>query len=708
MSWSRREVLRGLAAASGGIGLAAAAGCTNETPQPTGTGTATTPLSAPTTVSTSPGFGPAPRVVDGLSTVATVEGDQLRLHTEAGDLRFWAGVRLTGVLPGSSPDASGAAGATAAHYRRWIAAIGAFGARFLHLDRLHPQACYVELARYNAEHPQAPLYLVQGVTLPAGRATDPDLYRNGETERMRDAVTRTAAMVLGEDDQNTDVSAWLAACVIDLAWGPERIAASDAANSRRTAEAGTYVTPAKGATPTEIWLAARLDELAQMLAAKSITVPLAFVGRPESDPLDHPAPKSPPQDVVELDARRVTATPAWPAGVFAYYSAQPYRPGFVSVDPAYSDTADPYLAYLAALRSTLAMPLMIGAFGVSSSLGSGFDGPAERSQGDHDEAEKFEIEAQLLRAFESNGLAGGLLAHWHDDWSGRTWNTMARTALVPESRRMIVHDPLTADQWGGVVAFEPRRQGEKVVHSAPEDGLQRVLVDFDAAWFYLTLEFSGRVTSPVELGFDLLGNGGIRLPGGSGKPIHDIALRTVPTMSTTYLFSRAAIDPLLVDGVPLVAIPSDRSRGWHLQRLMLSPPAANDSTPGLSRLDYLDVGNLKLGAWEPAAADFDARATWHLSRESSSAPAKLRYRLPWGLIGLLDPAARGALSFAGNEPEIVTARAMTVTIESSTPGSPVDFPVSLPTWSSVRYTERVKQGAATLSDAFAATSRVAR
>ena len=709
MSWSRREVLRGVAAASGGAGLAALAGCTNESPAPSATATDTTqPPAAPTTAAASPGLAPAPRELGGLSALASVTGDRLSLHTEAGDLQFWGGVRLSGILPGATPSSadSGAGAATAAHYRRWFAAIGGFGVRFLHLDRLHPKACYVELARYNAEHPQAPLYLVQGVTLPPGRSTDPDLFRDAETARMRDTVAAVVDTLAGKPDATTDVSKWLAACVIDIAWGPERIAASDATNARRSPFSGTYVSAAEGVTPTESWLAQRLDELAVRLAGHGLSIPLAFVGRPETDPLTHPRPTAPPQDTVVVDARRVVATDEWPAGVFAYYNAQPFRPQFLAAEAENGNDPDSYLSYLTALRTELAMPLMIGSFGVNSSLGSGFDGPVERSQGDHDENGKFEIEAGLLRAFASGGLAGGMLAHWHDDWSARTWNTTARSSLIPEERRSLTHDPLTADQWGGVVSFDPRRHGEKVVHSAPQNGLQRVLVDSDVSWLYLTLEFGGRVTSPVEIGFDIIGGGGIRLPGGSGVAIHDIALRTVPTMSTTYLFSRAAIDPLLVDGVPLVAIPTDRTRGWHLQRLLLSPPAANDSAPGMSRLAYLDVGNLKLGSWVPGAPDFDSRATWHLSRESASAPAKLRYRLPWGLVGMLDPSVRGALTFSGTDPEIVTARTMTLTIESSTPGSPVTVPISLPAWSTVRYSERTKQGAQTLAEAFAATGRI--
>ena len=49
---------------------------------------------------------------------------------------------------------------------------------------------------------------------------------------------------------------------------------------------------------------------------------------------------------------------------------------------------------------------------------------------------------------------------------------------------------------------------------------------------------------------------------------------------------------------------------------------------------------------------------------------------------------------------MVPMRAMTVTVESSTPGSPIDFAMPLPAWSVARYSERVKTGASRLSEAF--------
>ncbi|MBO3218248.1 hypothetical protein GZ172_10095, partial [Dermatophilus congolensis] len=411
----------------------------------------------------------------------------------------------------------------------------------------------------------------------------------------------------------------------------------------------------------------------------------------------------------------IAATSDWPGGTFAYYDAPPYRPEFITANENYGSDPDPYLAYIRELQKSIDGPLVLGGLGVSSCIGSGFPGSAGRSQGYHNEKHKFEIDSSLVEQLASGALSGAVMSNWHDDWSAATWNTANRAAFIDRTERPIIdHDPLTADQWLGIVALDPRRAGERVVHKAPKAGLQRVLVDHDASWLYFTLEFAGRITSPVEIGFDLLSNGGLRLPGGSGEPIHDVAIRTVPTMSTTYLLIRQVLDPLQIDGLPLLAIPNSAHIGWNMQRILRSTASLaaldknndNDNETDqqrrerLAKLRFLDAGDLILGSWNPKDPDFDSRATWHMARPSSDGPAILRYRLPWGLLDMLDAPRRLAFNPTNRDENQVPVKAMTITIESSTPGSPVSFPLPIPSWSAARYTERVKKGAKLLSEVF--------
>ena len=62
---------------------------------------------------------------------------------------------------------------TAADYRRWFTEMGAMGVRAVRVYTIHPPAFYDELATYNQAHPEAPLYLVQGVYLPDESYVEP-------------------------------------------------------------------------------------------------------------------------------------------------------------------------------------------------------------------------------------------------------------------------------------------------------------------------------------------------------------------------------------------------------------------------------------------------------------------------------------------------------------------------------------------------------
>ena len=84
------------------------------------------------------------------------------------------------------------------------------------------------------------------------------------------------------------------------------------------------------------------------------------------------------------------------------------------------------------------------------------------------------------------------LSAWQDDWSAATWNTAERYTLVRATKRALFHDPLTADQWSGLLAMDPVPVGERVVHEASDHMMSRVGFDYDASWAYFTLYFQGR------------------------------------------------------------------------------------------------------------------------------------------------------------------------------------------------------------------------
>ena len=128
---------------------------------------------------------------------------------------------------------------------------------------------------------------------------------------------------------------WVAAWIVGVEWDPYATAATDGGTPAAppASRAGTSAATAD-ATPTERWLAARLDELATAQADRGRSMPIAFANWPTTDPLRHPEEPLAQEDLVGVDANHVQPTAAWPGGTFASYHAYPYYPDFQRHEPA--------------------------------------------------------------------------------------------------------------------------------------------------------------------------------------------------------------------------------------------------------------------------------------------------------------------------------------------------------------------------------------
>nr|MDT0667751.1 hypothetical protein [Micromonospora sp. DSM 115978] len=127
----------------------------------------------------------------------------------------------------------------------------------------------------------APLYLMHGVYLPdevyveQGNLYDPPSTAAFDAE-LRDTVaavhgdlTRAGVPGRAEGTWTADVSQWVVGWIVGVEWDPVATSASDAANSGAPAFDGTYFVSTPDATPTERWLAARMDTLATAAAHRS-------------------------------------------------------------------------------------------------------------------------------------------------------------------------------------------------------------------------------------------------------------------------------------------------------------------------------------------------------------------------------------------------------------------------------------------------------
>ena len=719
-AFTRRAFLAG-SLAGGGLLLGSLAACSGGS-DGSGDGAALNASPSVAPIDLGPSWAAKPVTKGGFTCLATQDKETIRLHTVSGDATFWSGVNLGSTMPGHSP---GELAISAEDYRRWFTMMRESGVRVLRIYTIHKPHMYAELKAHNEAHPDHPIYLMHGIYLPDESYLDShDLYAPGPTNAMiaeiKDASaavhgTLTRAPVRGRASGTwtADVSKWVVGWIVGVEWDPIATFGSDAKNTARPGHQGTYFSSTKDASPTERWVAARMDELATLEAKHGLSVPIAMVNWPTADPLRHPEEPLEGEDMVGVDANHIVAHPAWAAGTCASYHAYPYYPDFQRLQPSYISQPDPYKAYLLDLkRHHAGMPLMVTEFGVPASLGSAHIGTLGRDQGHHTEPEAMRMDAEMIRMFKEIGLAGGLLFAWTDEWFKFTWNTLPRHAVVDSERRALWHDPLTNEQFFGMVAHDPNPVGSRVVHEAAQ-GLAQVAVDHDASWVHLTLAYTQALTTPVTLGFDVIPGAGRTLPGLGAQPRWDVTIRVDPVAGTATNLIRTDLDPVLLDGLPKGWEPKGDASGWIRQQLTLNRPYPIKGTKRERPPEMLAIGDLirAKDAADLRGRTGDTLSTWALTTspaDGGDGLTRLELRLPWGLLAIGDPSSHTAVAVAKNVPKAVTVDGIGVAIAGGTPATttPVTFDIRWDEWNRTSYTERLKVGADQYALAMAETSRL--
>jgi hypothetical protein len=648
----------------------------------------------------------------GFTLSAAVRGDAVALATGRGfTARFWPGVNLGATVPGTQP---GELAATRADYARWLRGMGALGARVARVYTILRPAFYDALAAYDRRHPRAPLRFIQGVWIPeerflaTGDAYDAEVTSGFESE-MADAV----AVVHGRahlparpghasGTYRADVSRWLLAWSPGVEWDPAAVASTDARHAGLAPYEGRYITATPDATPMESWLAARLDHLASLEAARGWSRPLTFTNWLTDDPLSHPDEPLPDDDRVSVDAMHVRATPAWPGGFFASYHAYPYYPDFLGLQSDLRAAPDPYAAYLRDLRAHHAgQAVMITEFGVPSGLGDAHRGALGRDQGNHSETQAGAMDATMLRDIRGQGFAGGVLFEYLDEWFKRTWNT--EPTAQPAERRALWKNVLTNESQFGLVAAEPGLRPTVVLDGrAREWRHARVLLHAsgpvrelratsDAAYLYLLVRRRG--SAAFQLGFDVRPGGSPGLPGRPGvDPAADVAL-TVGARSARLDWAAAA------DPFPLLwpYFPADGA--WAPPRLLLTRPETVPSTGQPLPAQALDVSRLRWGR-APTAGGTDDRVL------ADGRGPTLELRIPWGLLTYADPSSHLA-AVAHPDGSVTTERTGAIGVAVAPAGRPARTarPYRFAGWNRVRWHERRKAGWRVVARAMAAVVR---
>ena len=505
----------------------------------------------------------------------------------------------------------------------------------------------------------------------------------------------------------TDVSPWVAGWIIGVEWDPTGCTAPTG-GTRPRHRAGPVLPQHPGREPTERWLARAPRPARHARADRGVSMPLAFANWPTTDPLRHPTSRFPQEDLAGVDANHVGPPPPGQAAPSPSYHAYPYYPDFQRHEPALQRrrrrARDPYAGYLEALREHHGSASRDGhRFGVPSSIGTAHSGPLGRDQGGHCEHEAMRIDAELLRLIHGQGLAGGFLFSWIDEWFKLTWNTvppMRPRRSSPALARRAGRTSSVRAQGGGRRRAGPSGQGRRGEPGRGARGEARP----DPSWLHLRIRLDRPAEGTLGLGFDLVPGGADELPGsGARDGASDYAVVLDLERRSGQAFVRGGLEPLYLDFSPLPAGVIRSVDGGNEMLLSTNREQTIPTTGETLPYETFDVGVLRHGTWDSTASDYDSRATWRANGHD------VVLRIPWLQLGVIDPSSHRALVPVVRDGVPIRDgpspfRRVTLRVVPSR-GEAAVARLAWDGWNRVQATERLKAGYEAYADALREVSR---
>ena len=653
----------------------------------------------------------APRARPAVTTVAARTGRRIievRNRTGQWSPMWIKAVNMGAALPGKFPSEFPPNDST---YERWIALIAEMGANAVRVYTVHPPYFYAALRDWNLAHPAHPVWLIHGVWAEPPPGKKEEKYDDPEwLAQFQREMQRVVSLIHGDatippapghasGPYRSDVSPWTLGYIIGREWEPYSVVTYNALHPRQSSYAGKYITISSG-NPLETWLAQQCDYMVSFeMSRYNAQRPIAYTNWPTLDPMTHPTETSMPEeiallhargeqlvekskeydnDAVGLDAVKMRATGAFPAGVFASYHVYPYYPEFLLVDPGYSKAQSPdgpsnYFGYLRELVAHHRdMPVVISEYGVPSSRGIGHIQPQGWNHGGHSEQQQALIDARLTRDIYASGAAGAGLFAVIDEWFKKSW--IVTDFEYPHVRKQLWLNPLDAEEGYGVVAMRAGFKGSRITidgdgtdwvgrpvlyattgsrSTAPASlQLKSLRVAHDEAYVYIRLDV-GRIDwtrAHYQIGIDTYGRnlGDTRLPH-TGSPA-PVGLEFVLELGGPDA-SQVLVDhpynpyrPVLIPGSkppatqyvynPSVKLVANDLGQWD--SVVVVPNRRRIGRDGRIYPAISYNRNRLLYAREPD----NSLADWF----ADTATGVIEVRLPWGMLQVVDPSTRSVLS----------------------------------------------------------------
>ena len=680
-----------------------------------------------------PALPPAPtrNVEAGLKLPAKVVGEQVR-PAIGGQYpqMFWAGVNLGSSVPGQEP---GAIAATRPDYDRWLAGMSDLGVTVVRVYTILGPAFYDALREFNLKNPTKPIYVLHGIWFPEEQrffdlkdAWDPIVVAS-EKKEIRDAVAAVSGNAVIEKVPGhasgiytADITPWMMGWSFGIEWDPNASNGTDLKHNGMPPFEGTYFRAKANASPMENWIGSNLDYLATQQAATGWSVPITFTNWDTTDPLHHPAEPLLSEDLVSIDATHLQVTSAWPAGYFVSFHAYPYYPDFLRWQQSYQTyprrrdgKIDPYAGYLHDLRRHFkGMALMVTEFGQPTSLGCAHRAPLGRDQGCHSEKQAAANVVDMMRDLKDEGLAGGIVFMWLDEWFKFTWNTIDYE--LPHQNRAMWRSVFTNEEHFGIIAAEPGPSDKVVLDGVDGEwtfpslatgtgSVKDVSATSDAENVYLRLKVTPELWKHkrIVLGLNARPGGNKGLPGLPGvDPGAEMAV--VIQNGEAHMQHAAWIEQL---GVRLGGFSASKknffptkfadiqpgSGAWLPLRQILNYPYRLPLTGRMNPTESRDASLMPWGTTDPASAAFDDR---HLI---DGAGDVLEIALPWSMMSFADPSTHTLYVLTPNpdDKKVVSTRKIDkLGISIAVEGEPLlrTRGFTWDEWDTVQWHERRKAG----------------
>ncbi|WP_079914061.1 hypothetical protein [Paenibacillus sp. 32352] len=692
---------------------------------------------------------------DGSHIKFRTQGDHIEMYDKQQWTPFFVkGVNVGAALPGHDP---GELPIDKETYLKWFQQIQQLGANTIRVYTILSPVFYEALVEYNQKHADNPLYFIQGVWTPEEELIEKkDAYLDDIYQQFENEITLAVGAVYGTVEiperfgkasgaYRANAGPYLLAWHLGTEWEPNMVKNTNEKHKDKTQYQGTFISAKPEASPFENWLARLLDHLAVQEEQNGWKHPLTFTNWVTTDPLKHPGEILIQEDMSSVDATHLDAA-GWQGGYFASFHVYPYYPDFFRLDTTLQDvknadgTANTYRSYLRQLKAYhKGMPVMITEFGIPSSVGIGHLANMDRNQGGHDEMEQGRINASLLQDIHAEGMAGGIVFSWQDEWFKRTWNTMEFE--IPQARRKYWHNVLTNEQYFGLVAETSGKEGvlnidgdgsdwnklkaeDKQVLPGSYPGFQSITMTHDESYVYILAE----LTKPFDPEHELLNLGVDTLPGGNkhakelgGRQL-DEGLETLITLgkdsesevkiASNYDFHTRLYGKLYGMLQVKPEEMKDDSGLFHPWKLAVGlemiPPDSTQYYP----FEDVAAGRLTRGTTDRTSPDFNSLAMWQAKGSI------VEMRIPWMLLGFTDPSSLQVMSYEEKDGKLTAVTTQGIRLvpwiqQRSGPNAPTageaaaetvavsKLPVySWPVWNKVEYHEILKQSYDLMKAAF--------